>query len=268
MARNSFEVTGGPCHWDIHMRYYVVVSGRYARHHGLRSGTARLRRRLNTLSRRLTEEFHEFFNPELEWDRDITKIEGEWKLYEFGECPCSFHMDIEVSPLPGELGRMSPRDVLRNLPEHTGIIQVDRLDMTDHPHADIGGKKVVIDEEHISGSTFPHEFGHALGLPDLYRTGLPGNTITEAQERQYRGTLMGKKGRMGRRRITDEDIARIAAATGMTCDPDVCCPDRKRKPPKRKGDKKAGISKPEKDQKLGFTPTGAILDLLDVEEEA
>ena len=85
---------------------------------------------------------------------------------------------------------------------------------------------------------------------------------------------MGKKDRMGRRRMTDEDIARIADTTGMTCDPEVCCPDRKRKPPKRTGEKKPGGDKPDKDQKRntkdlkpGLTPTGAILDLLDIEEQ-
>lgn len=277
MPPNAFEVTGGPCHWDILMRFYVVVSHRYARNHGLDPRTAdgrrRLRRRMNTLSRRLMEEFHEFFNPEVEWDRDPAEIEGDWKLYEFGECPCSFHMDIRVSPLPEELGRMSPEDVLRNLPEHTGIIQIDLLEMADHPHADLGGKKVVIDEGHIGSSTFPHELGHSLGLPDLYRTGLPGNTITEEQEEQYEGTLMGKKGRMGRRRVTDEDTARIAEVTGMTCEITVCCPDRARRRGENEMRKKPRQEKRQEKRddgsegrKPGLTPTGAILDLMEVEK--
>ncbi|MDH5536631.1 MAG: hypothetical protein OEZ08_13820 [Betaproteobacteria bacterium] len=276
MPANAFEVTGGPCHWDIHMRFYVVVSGRYAANHGLdprtEDGRRRLRQRLRRLSRRLMEEFHEFFNPELEWDPDRAEVEGEWKLYEFGECPCTFHMDIQVSPLPQELGGMSAEDVLRNLPEHTGIIQIDRLNMAEHPHADLGGKKVVIDEEHIGGSTFPHELGHSLGLPDLYRTGLPGNTITEEQEAQYEGTLMGKKGPLGRRRVTEDDMARIAAATGMTCDTAVCCPDRARKRGKQETEKKPRGGKPSealedksKAKTPGLTPTGAILEFLKAE---
>lgn len=284
MSRDSFELTGGPCHWDIHFLFFLVVSHRYARHHGLRPDSRRLRRALARLSKRITEAFHDFFNPELDWDRRPERIEGEWKLYEFGDCPCSFHIDIQVRPLPAELGRLDAEEVLRNLPEHTGILQIDRINMTEHPHADIGGKKVVIDEDHVSGgSTFPHELGHILGLPDLYRTGLPGNEITKEEEERYKGTLMGKKGRMGRRKVTKEDMQRIADQVGMTCEMEECCPDKDKK--RKKGEKrreKGVINKKQQldkeisdrdeegtstDAQVGLSPVGAVMDFFSFEDE-
>jgi hypothetical protein len=218
------------------------------------------------LSIELTEKFHKFFNPDLDWDRDPTKIEGEWKLYEFGECPCSFHINIEFSPLPQEFWSMTGDEVVRNLPEHTGIIQIDLLNLTEHPHAEVGGEIVVLDEDNIGTSTFPHELGHSLGLTDLYQSGQPRNTITEEEERRFKGSLMGKKDRRGKRRITAGDITRIAEITGMTCKVEICCPNR--------GEKDGRVVKVmEKESRVGqvhtgLTPTGAILDLLDPEERA
>ncbi len=81
-----------------------------------------------------------------------------------------------------------------------------------------------------------------------------------------RGTLMGKKGRLGRRRITDEDMTRIAEATGMTCDPATCCPERGgrsgegEKAPEPYREKRDDVSEA---KNAGLTPTGAILDLLE-----
>jgi len=227
----TYTVHNGPCHYDVQLCYYLFISGRYIRanHHNPNSRQARrwLTRTSRRQKQRLEKQFHSFFNPDL-------KRQGIWKLYEFGKC-CSFHIDISIHLPPRGWFGLNETQIRAQLPAGCGMIVVDSLGVTEHPHASIGGLRLLIDRR--GGKfTFAHEIGHNLGLEDDYRTpaipelGVQGNGMTREEERRHRGHLMGKKAR-GRikRAVQPHELEAIAVATGMTCDVETCCPrERKR----------------------------------------
>jgi len=223
----AYRLTGGPCHWDLHVCYYLFLSPRYVRRFvgnpNTDQGRRQIRARSNRLKARHEGYFDEFFNPD--------KADGEWQLYEFGAC-CSFHIDVEIHLPPAAWAGMNEQQIRQQLPQGCAMMVVDSLNMAEHPHASRGGERLLIDAQ--GGKyTFVHEVGHNLGLPDQYRTpdvpelGVQGNGMTAEEEAAHVGHLMGKKDKRGRRAIQPHEMEEIAAATGMTCEEDECCPDRK-----------------------------------------
>lgn len=224
---SAFTVTGGPCHWDIHLCFYVFFSPRWARRHlgnwTDSAGQKRLRSATRRYRRRLQEQFDEFFNPEND--------DGEWQLFEFPPC-CSFHIDAEFKSPPANWSSLTSHEILSRAPDGCGLLVIDDLNLNEHPHVRPGGRRMLLD---MSGDkeTLAHEIGHILGLPDQYRTpdvpdlGVIGNNMTPEEEAAHEGHLMGRK-KNGKREIQPHEISEIAANTGMTCDHEVCCPPKEK----------------------------------------
>lgn len=222
MPGNAYELFGGPCHWDLVLHFYVVLGFDLAVDEECLDGNGNIReRRLNVVSRRYVKQleraFHRFYNPD--WDPERKR--GKWKLYEFAPC-CSFHLDatFEVAPATFRGQRITKESVRQLLPEHYGVIVIEDLAMNANPHADLHGKIVVISPSDITDTSFPHELGHIMGLPDQHRHA--HIQVPPDEEQRHRGHLMGTAVN-GRREIAQHEIDEIAAHTGMTCDKETCC---------------------------------------------
>lgn len=224
MPGTSYELFGGPCHWDLVLHFYVAIGTRLARNRGCIDGDGNIdERRLNRVSREFVDSlqraFHRTWNPK--WDAE--KKKGEWKLYEFPPC-CSYHIDATFEIAPASLrGKMTKEEARLLLPEHYGLIVIENISMTANPHADLHGKIVVMHPDDIGDSTFPHELGHIMGLPDQHKHAHVD--VPPDEEQRHRGHLMGTPVN-GKRTIAPHEIAEIAAHVGMTCDEDTCCKAR------------------------------------------
>lgn len=216
---HAYELTGGPCKWQINLKFYVAVAADLSDS----VGEDQVGPKVQSLIKTLQKSFDKFFNPD--------KEKKGYKDYTFGKCPCSFQLHASFEALPSEYDGGDADDVAKKLGNHSGIIIVEKTKSAGHEgHAEIGGQVFSIQEESIITTTLPHEIGHILGLKDRYKTGLKGDKNTDATEKQYTGTLMGKKdpkkSGSGKpdREITQEDIDDIVKAVGMTCDIKKCCP--------------------------------------------
>lgn len=255
---------------SVSFRFFIALNIGYAKSKGYVDGDGNVNgtavaAECKRLADRLQRAFDKFFNPK--------KGQGEWKLYEFPPC-CSFHIDAEFSVSNQDWTGKSIGEVRAALAEGEGVIEINKNSTGDHAHADIGGQGLVLKEDDILNSTFPHEIGHLLGLPDMYHTddipglGVKGNKMTPEEEKAHIGELMGKRkpGGFGRS-ISDEEIGRIAEATGMTCDRATCCPIKKQAHPLHgQGKRDADAPSPREGVKteLGCVygaPMGAVVDL-------
>ncbi|MGE3876080.1 MAG: hypothetical protein AB7F74_24255 [Parvibaculaceae bacterium] len=242
MPGNSYELFGGPCHWDLVLHFYVVLGLKLATAEGCVDGDGNIREpRLNAVSRRfvtrLERSFHRTWNPG--WNPATKK--GTWKLYDFAPC-CSFHIDatFEVAPASLRGQNMSKEEVRRRLPEHYGVIVIEDIEGNVNPHADLHGKIVVMSPDDIDDSTFAHELGHIMGLPDQHKHAHVH--VPPDEERRHRGHLMGTAVN-GRRQIAQHEIDEIAAHAGMTCDRETCCP-REQRTAENKKTRRAGRDAP------------------------
>jgi len=235
MPGPAYELSGGPCHWDLDVTFEVAIGGRLARSKGCVddqgkvTDTVRLGQLTRDLVKQLQSAADKFFNP--------NKQKGEWTLYEFPPC-CNYHLDVKFEPLDSSLSGKDKATVEGALQPGKGYIIVEKLGLTDNPHAAIGGKEIVIDIDRISDSrhTLPHEIGHALGLPD-------------DDTPQSKGHLMSHLTDGGSRSLTWDEIAQIAQNCGMTCDRKKCCHN---KVWKVYWDPQHGIYEKEEDASLAF----------------
>ena len=222
----GYEVFGGPCHWDIHFHFIVALGPGLMKEKGYvdDDGNLTLEGQANAgplkkgFARRLKKAFDDFFNP--------TGPAG--KLYTFPpERPCcNYHLDADFDAgdsSTDNLDEKQARAAMRAKPGST-IIQLEKMGITDHPHADIGGQVIQlpnIEMDNQGLKSLPHEIGHILGLPDRYRTKY--NHVTEEEEHEHQGQLMGKPLSNGQREITSQEAGEIAANAGLTCNFDRCC---------------------------------------------
>jgi hypothetical protein len=245
----SFTLTGGPCHWDLHVQLYVAVGVDLARNEGILGADGRisdfdrLSRLTRALMRQMQAGFDSVFNPNI--------ANGEWTLYPVAPC-CSFHISIDMRPLPDDWTGLQ-KDALRTrLPPGWGVAMVERLDR-EAPHADIGGTFTVLDAGAISGHHTAHEIGHLLGLPDRHRHAHNHDEVTPAVHRANRGRLMGIA-QFGRRTVHETEVAEIASATGMTCDRRRCCGGAN-----RDGEEGAGTTR----ERRKAHDAGGVIDILE-----
>ncbi len=219
----SYTVNGGPCHYDITVRLFLFLSKRYRnKTMSTLNGNAldrKIAKKSNEYAKKFQTYLDDFFNPD--------KKDGDFFLYLIPPC-CSFHLDFKIEVAPKAWSNLDWDELQPLLPEGSGVMVVDRLKRTDNPWAKIGGQKMLIG--HDSGKyTFVHEVGHLLGLEDQYAVkpnaalGVDGNNMTDEEEAEHVGHLMGKKDNRQRRELDIHEVEDITTALNLTCDEAKCC---------------------------------------------
>ncbi len=229
----------GDCAFNVELKFDVVLGKKKAENTGSTPGSDRAKEITKNAAAMVMRAFRKLIG-----DTEKSFVNPP-KGLPLPPC-CWFHLGIKLRvrhDLAGMYDPASPKGSRRALlAQAESVIVVDQIG-GQNPHADIGGRFVVLDEDNLQASATPqkrtllHELGHILGLDDAYpiphdipSLGVKANGMTQDEGKDHENELMGEKNAQ-HGVLSQAEIAQIikninASNLGvkMECDRQKCCP--------------------------------------------